>query len=64
MADYLVSVSRQYIDDIPVLTNQIVNAAVLGGVGYLSYVNWDKTWDRRLVSSIFLGVFALWGGEG
>ncbi|ESK85241.1 hypothetical protein Moror_11388 [Moniliophthora roreri MCA 2997] len=43
----------------------IVNAAVLGAVGYFSYINWDKpTWDRRVVSAVSVGLLTLWGGEG
>jgi hypothetical protein len=42
-----------------------VNAAVLGTVGYFSYVNWDKpTWDRRTVSAVTIGLLTMWGGEG
>ncbi|KAK1229174.1 hypothetical protein PQX77_007746 [Marasmius sp. AFHP31] len=43
----------------------IVNAAILGTVGYFSYINWDKpTWDRRVVSAVSVGLLTLWGGEG
>ncbi|KAK0461390.1 uncharacterized protein EV420DRAFT_196480 [Desarmillaria tabescens] len=43
----------------------IVNAGILGAVGYFSYINWDKpTWDRRVVSAVSIGVLALWSGEG
>ncbi|KAJ3483119.1 hypothetical protein NLJ89_g12091 [Agrocybe chaxingu] len=42
----------------------LVNTAVLGVVGYASYVNWGKTWDRRTVSAISMGLLMLWGGEG
>ncbi|KAJ3788644.1 hypothetical protein GGU11DRAFT_818618 [Lentinula aff. detonsa] len=43
----------------------LVNAAVLGSVGYFSYIHWDKpTWDRRIVSAVSVGLLTLWGGEG
>ncbi|GLB37165.1 hypothetical protein LshimejAT787_0402160 [Lyophyllum shimeji] len=43
----------------------LVNVAVLGTVGYFSYINWDKpTWDRRIVSAVTVGLLTLWGGEG
>ncbi|KAF8894886.1 hypothetical protein CPB84DRAFT_1682540, partial [Gymnopilus junonius] len=42
----------------------MINAAVIGAVGYLSYVHWDRAWDRRTVSAISVGLLALWGGEG
>lgn len=42
-----------------------VNTAILGTVGYYSYVNWDKpSWDRRTVSAVVVGLLTLWGGEG
>ncbi|THU95665.1 hypothetical protein K435DRAFT_778913 [Dendrothele bispora CBS 962.96] len=42
-----------------------VNTAVIGAVGYYSYINWDKpTWDRRVVSAVSVGLLALFGGEG
>ncbi|KAF8973366.1 hypothetical protein BDZ97DRAFT_1780930 [Flammula alnicola] len=42
----------------------LVNAALLGSLGYMSYKNWNKTWDRRVVSAISVGILVLWGGEG
>jgi hypothetical protein len=43
----------------------LVNAAILGTVGYFSYTNWDKpSWDRRIVSAVSVGLLTLWGGEG
>jgi len=43
----------------------LVNAAILGTVGYYSYANWDKpSWDGRTVSTVSVGLLALWGGEG
>ncbi|KAF8070238.1 hypothetical protein FPV67DRAFT_1486715 [Lyophyllum atratum] len=43
----------------------LVNTAILGTVGYFSYINWDKpTWDRRIVSAVTVGLLTLWGGEG
>ncbi len=42
-----------------------VNTAVLGAVGYFSYVNWDRpSWDRRTVSAVTVGLLTLWTGEG
>jgi len=43
----------------------VVNVGVLGGVGYVSYLHWDKpTWDRRTVSAVTIGLIALFTGEG
>ncbi|KAF9264204.1 hypothetical protein L218DRAFT_926526 [Marasmius fiardii PR-910] len=43
----------------------LVNAAILGTVGYFSYKNWDKpSWDRRVLSAVSVGLLTLWGGEG
>ncbi|KDR75448.1 hypothetical protein GALMADRAFT_249508 [Galerina marginata CBS 339.88] len=42
----------------------LFNAAVLGTLGYFSYINWDRAWDRRNVSAISLGLLTLWSGEG
>ncbi|KAG8893085.1 hypothetical protein FRC00_011072 [Tulasnella sp. 408] len=43
----------------------VVNVGILGGVGYVSYVHWDKpTWDRRTVSAVTVGLIALFTGEG
>ncbi|KII92291.1 hypothetical protein PLICRDRAFT_467215 [Plicaturopsis crispa FD-325 SS-3] len=43
----------------------LVNAGILGTVGYFGYINWDKpTWDRRTVSAVSVGLLTLWGGEG
>ncbi|OAX44170.1 hypothetical protein K503DRAFT_789071 [Rhizopogon vinicolor AM-OR11-026] len=43
----------------------LVNTAILGAVGYYSYVNWDKSkWNRDVVTTVSLGLLALWGGEG
>ncbi|KAF8647036.1 hypothetical protein AX16_006873 [Volvariella volvacea WC 439] len=42
-----------------------LNAAVLGALGYFTYANWGKpAWDRRVVSSVAVGLLTLWGGEG
>ncbi|KAF8993710.1 hypothetical protein BDQ17DRAFT_1368020 [Cyathus striatus] len=42
-----------------------VNATVLGTLGYISYINWNRpSWDRRIVSTISVGLLTLWGGEG
>ncbi|KAG6897402.1 hypothetical protein C0992_001908 [Termitomyces sp. T32_za158] len=43
----------------------LLNTAILGAVGYFSYVHWDRpTWDRRIVSAVAAGLLALWGAEG
>ncbi|KAI0779675.1 hypothetical protein C8Q74DRAFT_1413839 [Fomes fomentarius] len=43
----------------------VLNAGVLGAVGYFSYTNWDRPiWDRRIVSTVSVGLLALWSGEG
>ncbi|KAI0745318.1 hypothetical protein C8Q76DRAFT_806736 [Earliella scabrosa] len=43
----------------------ILNAGVLGTVGYFSYINWDRpSWDRRVVSAVTVGLLTLWTGEG
>ncbi|KAH7927115.1 hypothetical protein BV22DRAFT_1007566 [Leucogyrophana mollusca] len=42
-----------------------VNTAVLGTVGYYSYINWDRRrWDPNVVSAVTVGLLTLWGGEG
>jgi len=42
----------------------LMNATVLGTLGYFSYVNWDKAWNRRTISTISVGLLTLWSGEG
>ncbi|KAH9937730.1 hypothetical protein B0H21DRAFT_825412 [Amylocystis lapponica] len=43
----------------------ILNAGILGTVGYFAYANWDRPqWDRRTVSVISVALFTLWSGEG
>ncbi|KAG0707305.1 hypothetical protein DFH29DRAFT_896775 [Suillus ampliporus] len=43
----------------------LANTAILGAVGYYSYVNWHKPkWNRDVVTAVSLGLFALWSGEG
>ncbi|KAI0743946.1 hypothetical protein C8Q80DRAFT_1272567 [Daedaleopsis nitida] len=43
----------------------VLNAGVLGAVGYFSYTNWDRpSWDRRIVSAVSVGLLSLWTGEG
>lgn len=41
-----------------------VNTAILGTLGYVSYTNWNRPWDRKVVSAISVGLLTLWGGEG
>lgn len=42
-----------------------MNAALIAGVGVFAYNNQDqvKSWDRRLVSAVSVGVLTLLGGE-
>ncbi|KAJ7078947.1 hypothetical protein B0H15DRAFT_859876 [Mycena belliarum] len=42
----------------------IINLAILGTVGYFSYENWDRSWDRRVVSAVSAGLLTLSVGEG
>ncbi|KAF8322191.1 hypothetical protein DL93DRAFT_2124049 [Clavulina sp. PMI_390] len=43
-----------------------LNVGILGGVGYWSWINWDRphAWDRRTVSTATVGLLALFAGEG
>ncbi|GFZ48069.1 hypothetical protein JCM24511_05817 [Saitozyma sp. JCM 24511] len=40
------------------------NLAVIGAVGYVSYRHWNQPWDRRIVSSVAVGLLGLSGLEG
>jgi len=44
----------------------VVNVGILGGVGYWSWANWDRSsaWDRRTVTATTVGLIALFAGEG
>jgi len=42
----------------------VINLAILGTVGYFSYENWDRSWDRRTVSAVSAGLLTLSVGEG
>ncbi|KZT72039.1 hypothetical protein DAEQUDRAFT_763170 [Daedalea quercina L-15889] len=43
----------------------VVNAGILGALGYYAYNEWDRPhWDRRTVSAISVGLLTLWSGEG
>ncbi|WRT70693.1 uncharacterized protein IL334_007691 [Kwoniella shivajii] len=42
----------------------VVNVAILGALGYFSYQNWNRPWDRRTVSMISVGLLGLSGLEG
>ncbi|KAJ7502719.1 hypothetical protein B0H11DRAFT_1986098 [Mycena galericulata] len=42
----------------------VINLVILGTVGYFSYENWNRAWDRRIVSAISAGLFTLSIGEG
>lgn len=41
-----------------------VNVAVLGTVGYFAYQNWNRPWDRNVVSAVTVGLLGLSGLEG
>ena len=60
ICEYLSTNTRALIDCL-----SVVNAGVLGTVGYFSYINWDRpSWDRRVVSAVTVGLLTLWTGEG
>ncbi|KAJ7733771.1 hypothetical protein DFH07DRAFT_870950 [Mycena maculata] len=42
----------------------LINLAILGTVGYFSYENWNRAWDRRIVSAVSAGLLTLSVGEG
>ncbi|KAF7312108.1 hypothetical protein MIND_00223100 [Mycena indigotica] len=42
----------------------VLNVAALGTIGWFAYDNWDRTWDRRIISAISAGLAALSLGEG
>jgi len=44
----------------------VLNVGVLGGLGYWSYVNWERpsAWDRRTVTSASVALLTLFAGEG
>ncbi|KAF7376047.1 Phospholipid-transporting ATPase [Mycena sanguinolenta] len=42
----------------------LINLGILGSLGYWSYENWDRQWDRRMVSAVSAGLFTLSLGEG
>lgn len=46
------------------LIHGVVNLAVIGAVGYVSYRHWNQPWDRRIVSSVAVGLLGLSGLEG
>ncbi|PWN48249.1 hypothetical protein IE53DRAFT_319775 [Violaceomyces palustris] len=43
-----------------------INAALLGGLGLFAYIHKEqvKTWDKRLISAVSVGVLGLLGGQG
>lgn len=41
-----------------------VNTAILGTLGYVAYSNWNKPWDRRVVSAVSVGLLTIWSAEG
>ncbi|KAJ7096437.1 hypothetical protein C8R44DRAFT_717981 [Mycena epipterygia] len=42
----------------------VINILILGAVGYFSYENWSRPWDRRIVSAVSAGLLTLSVGEG
>ncbi|CAK5281456.1 unnamed protein product [Mycena citricolor] len=42
----------------------MINLGIIGGISYYSYLNWNKPWDRRVVSALSAGLCALSVGEG
>jgi hypothetical protein len=43
----------------------VVNVGILGGIGYWSYLNWDRpSWDNRTVTIATVGLLTLFAGEG
>ncbi|KAJ7262290.1 hypothetical protein B0H12DRAFT_1231321 [Mycena haematopus] len=42
----------------------VINLAIIGSLGYWSYENWHRQWDRRMVSAVSAGLFTLSLGEG
>ncbi|KAJ7783016.1 hypothetical protein B0H16DRAFT_475813 [Mycena metata] len=42
----------------------VINLAILGTVGWFSYENWNRAWDRRVVSAVSAGLLTLSVGEG
>ncbi|WVO17414.1 hypothetical protein L204_105106 [Cryptococcus depauperatus] len=41
-----------------------INVAILGTVGYLSYKNWNRPWDRQVMGAVAAGLVGLSGIEG
>ncbi|KAH8917592.1 hypothetical protein BT69DRAFT_1338981 [Atractiella rhizophila] len=41
-----------------------LNVAIVGGVAYWSYQNWDRTWDRKLVTASAIGLGAWFSLQG
>ncbi|KAF7327449.1 hypothetical protein MKEN_00323000 [Mycena kentingensis (nom. inval.)] len=42
----------------------LANVAILGTAGYFAYQNWDRSWDRRVVTAVSAGLATLSIGEG
>ncbi|KAK7057300.1 hypothetical protein R3P38DRAFT_1170121 [Favolaschia claudopus] len=42
----------------------VINLGILGTIGYFSYENWNRPWDRRVVSAISAALLTLSVGEG
>jgi hypothetical protein len=42
-----------------------VNVALIAGLGFFAYKNKDnaRSWDKRIVSAVSVGVFGLVGGQ-
>nr|ODN89923.1 hypothetical protein L203_01840 [Cryptococcus depauperatus CBS 7841] len=41
-----------------------INVAILGTVGYMSYKNWNRPWDRQVMGAVAAGLVGLSGIEG
>ncbi|RXK41781.1 hypothetical protein M231_01016 [Tremella mesenterica] len=42
----------------------VLNVAIIGTISYFSYKHWNQPWDRRVVSTISVGLLGLSGLEG
>jgi Tfp pilus assembly protein PilV len=49
----------------PVLPLLLVNIALIGGLGIFAYTNREnaRSWDKRIVSAVTVGVLGLLGGQ-
>ncbi|EFI28198.1 hypothetical protein CC1G_14225 [Coprinopsis cinerea okayama7 len=64
------SALARYVDDLIHRTTTLnvlvgtLNTAVVGGIGYVAYANWDRPWNRSTVSTVAAGALALLGFDG